>query len=509
MQKNKFLKIAGLVSALIALAWTLVPEISQAESPAYALVERHSSQRPIPLGQEQVVRRNPGFEVPAKIRARVDFWVDIFTRYGKNQVVIHHRDFPQAVFSVLDFTREAEYLNPVQLEKLRKRTEAEEMASLKEEFKRLAVGAASGKRAEKIEAAMRLVPGGRSKYLTVVSDDLIRSQTGIREKYGEAIKRSGRYIHFIEHIFVRDFGLPVELTRLPFIESSFDYQAYSAVGAAGIWQFMRGTGRKYLTINNLLDERRDIHAATRAAAKYFQHAYSTLGTWPLSVTSYNHGIAGVYRKVKSYGSTDLATIIEDPSDRIFGFASSNFYPEFLAALEVYEKRAHYFPDIQEERAVSPYEVRLTRPVTVTSILRQYPSLSLSELQSLNFAVSDTIWRGRYPLPAGYTLKLPERYSGHAPEYAAAPGKESAPPLQASSVYGGITYKIRKGDTLLSIAKRYGASVSEIMELNKISSAKTLKIGKVITVKERSTPAPKRVVVKAKVSTTGKVKKKRK
>jgi membrane-bound lytic murein transglycosylase D len=94
---------------------------------------------------------------------------------------------------------------------------------------------------------MTYVPGGRQKYQRTLNEDLIRSQTGIREKCREALRRSGRYIHAMERIFVQEYGLPVELTRIPFIESSFDYEAYSSVGAAGIWQFMRSTARLYMT----------------------------------------------------------------------------------------------------------------------------------------------------------------------------------------------------------------------------------------------------------------------
>ena len=277
--------------------------------------------------------RHSEFRVSEGLRARVDFWIDIFARYGKHQMVIHHRHYPQAIFGVLDLRQAAQEMGPVQLDLYRKKQEKALVARIERVLTMLAEGGQPTDPFEQhVQSVMRLIPGGPGKYREAIKEELVRSQTGIREKYAEAIRRASRYMHILERIFVRDYGLPMELTRLPFIESSFDYQAYSSVGAAGIWQFMRATGRKYMTINNVVDERRDVIASTRAAARYLQNAYNALGSWPLAVTSYNHGVVGVARKVRRLGTSNITEIIEHPRERLFGFASSNFYPEFLAAL---------------------------------------------------------------------------------------------------------------------------------------------------------------------------------
>src|SRR5205085_11537025 len=103
------------------------------------------------------------------------------------------------------------------------------------------------------------------KFLVAADEKHLRSQRGLRERFAEAIRVSRRYLPEMERIF-RAEGLPVELTRLPLIESCFNLRAYSKVGAAGIWQFMPATGRLFMRVDNVVVERRDPIASTRAAA---------------------------------------------------------------------------------------------------------------------------------------------------------------------------------------------------------------------------------------------------
>ena len=437
------------------------------------------------------------FYVPVKLRPRVNFWIDIFTKYGKNQAVVHHRDFPQAVFGVLDFSEEAERMNAVVLSKHIDKEKKAEVKKVSAVLKRFAAGSEPQNSYEqRIYKAMELVPGGNSKFNDAVKDDLVRTQTGIKEKYRLAMERSTRYLPIIERIFKDEFNLPVELTRLPFVESSFDYQAYSSVGAAGIWQFMPKTAKSYkLTVNALVDERRDVISATRAAAKYMSDAYESLGKWPLAVTSYNHGVTGVYRKTKEAGSTNLADIIEDPRKRYFGFASSNFYPEFLAALEVYKNKEDYFPGIQMETPLKIKEHRLQSAASVQHVASRL-QISPEELQNYNYALAKTIWNGRYKIPAGYNLKVPVEASHHlvalgAPE----------PSSGSSSVVLGVgTYKVRSGDTLSSIAASHGLTISAIRELNDIKGS-FIKVGQTLIVNPNNS-GPKEQKKKMPVAVTG-------
>ena len=464
----------------IAVVGTLLGAVSGvAQAPRDGEAIRATAARPLIVERP----RSPGFEVPLRLRPRVSFWIDVFTKYGKNHAVVHHRDYPQVVFGVFDFGPASAELNPVGLERFRKEQLKNFTTALTRDLEYLATGAAPvTERQRQLVEKMAVVPGGARKYRDAYTEDLIRSQTGIREKYAEAIERSGRYLPFIERIFVRDYGLPIELTRLPFVESSFDYKAYSSVGAAGIWQFMPRTARLYMTVNNLVDERRDPIVASESAAKYLQAAYRRLGTWPLAVTSYNHGVGGVSKAVKKVGTTNIAAIIEHVGDRPFGFASNNFFPSLLAALHVYENRSVYFPGVVIEPTLRFDQVRLTQPVSVGHVVRQL-GISIEELQRLNYALGEAVWRGRYAMPKGYTLKVPAEYGSRlaslkTPEPRPAP---SAPP--ASSVYGGTVYRVRKGDTLSGIAKRFGVSVADLMEINGLGSP-SVRVNDTLIVKKR-------------------------
>jgi membrane-bound lytic murein transglycosylase D len=213
----------------------------------------------------------------------------------------------------------------------------------------------------------------------------------------------------MEQIFVSEYGLPKELTRLPFIESSFDYTAYSSVGAAGIWQFMPRTARSHhLRVGAQIDERRDPIKATRAAAEYLRSAYRSLGSWPLAITSYNHGVGGVRSKVSKAGTDDLAEIIEHPTERYFGFASSNFYPEFLAALEIFDDHKRYFPEIVVEPPLRVVSYPLRSAMSAAYVARQL-GMPIEELREANYAILEPVWLGRAKIPAGYTLRVPVQY----------------------------------------------------------------------------------------------------
>ncbi|NDC39292.1 MAG: LysM peptidoglycan-binding domain-containing protein, partial [Proteobacteria bacterium] len=425
--------------------------------------------------------RSAAFICPPELRPRVDFWIDIFTRYGKNHAVIHHREYPQAVFAVLDFTREAEEMPAAELEKFRKRMVEATIARARGIIRELAAGAAPSSPAERrVADAMKLVPG-RNRYGAILEDpDLIRSQTGIREKGAEAVERSGKYLPEMERIFVREFGLPVELTRLPFIESSFDYRAYSSVGAAGIWQFMPRTGRQFLTINRLVDERRDPLVSTYAAARYLQGGYEALGSWPLAVTAYNHGRAGVARKVREYGTTDIVRLIERPGDKPFGFASSNFYPELLAALDVFDDPHRYFPEVRIASPVEVTRVPLQAAMPISQVARKV-NVSVDELREVNLALADAIWSGRVAVPKGYQVRVP-RQGGVTVARLSEP--EIGAPEQPAKTggYAAAYHRVRKGETLTSIAKRYGTTAEQLASINSLNSLE-LRFGQQLVVAE--------------------------
>lgn len=442
---------------------------------------------------------NDEFKVPAKLRSRVDFWKDIFTKYDKAHIIIHHREYPQIIFNVVNLEDDQAKMNDVQFANYKKAVERHEVEVVKNAIEFLAGNEQPTTQFQRsVATKMAYLGPGSRKYQKVIKDDLIRTQTGIRDKFAASVRRAGRYLPIIERIFVEEHGLPKELTRIPFIESSFDYTAYSSVGAAGIWQFMPKTAKPFMTVNRIVDERRDPIEASRAAAKYLRSAYNRLNSWPLAVTSYNHGVAGVASKVTKLGTNDLFEMIEEPDDKLFGFASSNFFPEFLAAVEIYENYQHYFPGLKLEPPIRAKEVLVQRPVSASAMAQQL-GVGIQSLKALNYALSKGVWEGSYKIPAGYSLKVPDdrdlhvSYSHEAEPRPVVAVSETT--TQSSTIYGGVSYKVRRGDTLITIAKKYGVTVSELKSLNNLTS-NTLGVGRVITVKQKENVPVKKTPVPA-------------
>lgn len=429
------------------------------------------------------------FSVPPILRARVDFWKDIFSTYGASQTVIHHRDFPQIVFGVIDLSQEKAVMSPVAFDRYKDSIEKRTVDDLKAQLLELSTGAAPHTTfQEKAVVLLQDIPGGPSKYKRIVDEDLVRTQTGIRERYAEAVRRASRYLPIMEQIFTAEYGLPKELTRIPFIESSFDYTAYSSVGAAGIWQFMPRTARAHrMMVGRNVDERRDPIKATRAAAEYLRSAYNSLGAWPLAITSYNHGVGGVRAKVRKAGTADLATIIEDRNERYFGFASTNFYPEFLAAVEIFADPQRYFPEVREEAPLQVVSYQVRTPLVASQVASRL-GMSAEDLKEANYALLDTVWSGRARIPAGYTLRVPAHYKDRGD--AVFSGATSSYEFDTPQEPLPATYKVKRGEDLDAIARKVGVSKSSLMRINHLSSDH-VKSGQELRLIESSMPEESR------------------
>jgi membrane-bound lytic murein transglycosylase D len=161
----------------------------------------------------------------------------------------------------------------------------------------------------------------------------VRVQQGLREKWDEGVRRARGLMPRIVSI-LRQHNVPVELAALPMVESAFNPGARSKAGAVGLWQLIKSTGRSYLTITRRRDDRHDPIRSTQAAARLLKDNYEALGSWPLAIVAYNHGKAGIQTAKERVGSDAVEDIIARYNGPRFGFASKNFYSEFLAALEL-------------------------------------------------------------------------------------------------------------------------------------------------------------------------------
>lgn len=424
------------------------------------------------------------FPVPTQLVDAVDFWTSVYTRYHNDQVLLHDEVYLHVVYAVLDLSElEKNGVSEVRKEQIKR----QQIRETTDKYRAILLGLAEGKESKlwpqdsaRVAALFAKVPGGAGKFAAAA--ERIRSQTCLRDRFSEGLFRSGFYMSEIEKVF-RERGLPVDLSRLPFVESLFQWQARSNVAAGGIWQFMPGTGRLFgLRSQAEYDERYDPLRASTAAARLLADNFAALGTWPLAITAYNHGQGGMRRAVRTTGSTDMGIIASTYTGRAFGFASRNFYAEFLAAAKIYANRDHHFPGLESAPPIAYEEFRPAQFVKVGELARR-ADLDLDQLRELNPALSKAVWENRLRLPKGYGLKVP---LGKA---AALQSAYAALPAEAKSErQGGGRHIVRPGDTLGRIASQYGTSVAALQSANRLASAHRLHVGQELIVPGREEPA---------------------
>lgn len=415
------------------------------------------------------------------LKTQVEFWKQVFATYSTRQVVIHDALHLQRIYAVLDFRPladsgasdaeiEAYARDQVQSEKERVRAALLHLHQVGPESPELT---AEERRVGALFADVK----DPMKFLQAAADDRIRSQWGLRERFAAGVEMSRRYLPRMEVIFRRE-GLPVELTRLPLIESCFNVRAYSKVGAAGIWQLMPATARRYMAVNRAVDERRDPITSTRAAALYLKENYEVLGNWPLAVTAYNHGRAGMVNAVSTLGSSDLVEIIRHYHGPAFKFASRNFYAEFLAALDVERNFEDNFGDIH------PHRPLLTEAVAVPDyvnfrVLAKAANTEADTLAELNPGLTRDVVSGRLLVPKGHVLQVPAGTAANfRSRYAALGVKHRQPPARRSRC---VTHRVQRGQTLASIAKRYRTTVAAIQRRNNLRGTSRLRAGQSLVI----------------------------
>ncbi len=392
----------------------------------------------------------------------IAFWKKMFSEYRETQVVFHDRGDLRVVYKVAEFSRGA---RDDKQETERQSTILEEK---KQHFRKLLL--ALSRREPRSEKENRIVTlleelGHKptaSLYLRLARD--LRYQRGLREQFAEGITRSGQYLEAI-HEILREEGVPAELALLPHVESAFQSSAVSKAGAVGIWQFVKGTARSYMTVNRYVDQRFDPLASTRAAARLLRDNYEALGTWPLAITAYNYGRSGMMRAKKRHGA-DMLLIARNYKSRRFGFASRNFYPEFLAAAEIVRNRHLYFSDLTLSPSLE-YELLILPKSYRVTVFEQVDGLDRTLLKECNPFLTSLVWKEGV-LPAGVDLRLPPTTLEAVRE-----ALSKAQPVTSSfelASDGVMIYRVRGGDTVGKIAARFGSSIGAIQRSNGLGNA---------------------------------------
>ena len=246
------------------------------------------------------------------------------------------------------------------------------------------------------------VKGSRRTVFRIAAGN-VRSQLGQKDFFARGLVNSSRYLPYMEEEFKR-LGLPTELTRMPFVESSFNEEARSKVGASGIWQIMPRTGQQYMIVNAQIDERNSPLKATRTAGRLLHSYNHALDSWPLTITSYNHGIGNIQKAIHMAASRDLAQIIYRYHEGDFKFASSNFFTCFLAALYAEKYNELIFKDHPREPLLEREVHKLSGPTRVKD-LQRLAGITPLDLLNLNLDLKAAL-KSNLVLPRGYQIHLP-------------------------------------------------------------------------------------------------------
>ncbi len=321
---------------------------------------------------------NTTFITPPVLAADVDFWIKIYTQYSTQQGVFHYSGNIDKILGELDLTQ---VYARQDWSLIRKEKESELI----------------------VRRQKRLIA---QKY-KIKDVKKIRLQMGLKDRMREAIRISGLYLPMMEKVF-KDKKLPLELTRVVFVESSFNIHAGSKVGASGLWQIMPNVSKKfgYMTVNQ--DLRNHPVYATQLAAKIFKQNYQILKSWPLAITAYNHGVGSLKKIVTKYKSNDIGNLVENVSaKKSFGFASRSFYATYLAALHVEQNANLYFPEpIYKEGELQISYFQLKRKVPYEKLLGLFNN-DQKKLKDFNPHLKGKFLRLGGMIPAQVIVNVPK------------------------------------------------------------------------------------------------------
>jgi membrane-bound lytic murein transglycosylase D len=283
--------------------------------------------------------RSGAFQKPGELEPAVEFWRKTYTVWRRSEVAIHDDRYMDVIYEVMRLPGYVE-------ESLT--SEQKEMVKQRRDFWKAQLSVLESKlrynsllNAIDRQIIAKLKNNGRPLSSVLYgASERVRSQRGTRERFMRGLEISRRYDRQFRKIF-RNAGLPEDLAYLPHVESSFQPAAKSSAGAIGMWQFTKGAAKTFMP-GGRVDLCLDPVASAIGAARYLSYAYSKLGDWPSAITSYNHGVGGMKRAQNQVGR-DFVRIVKTYDGPAFGFASRNYYAQFLAAREIASNPMQYLP----------------------------------------------------------------------------------------------------------------------------------------------------------------------
>jgi membrane-bound lytic murein transglycosylase D len=318
------------------------------------------------------------FTVPPSLKDEVNFWIKIYTQYSTTQGLFHVAGDINSILGEIDLTDI--YLNP-------------KWGPIRREIEAKIV----------IERQRKFI----ARKHGIKDIKTVRLQMGLKDRMQKAIFESGKYLPMMEQIFEEN-NIPKELTRVVFVESSFNTEARSKVGASGLWQIMPNVGHKYKYIQKSYDKRDHPKYATKLAADIFKQNYKILNSWPLAVTSYNFGVGSMLKVRKKMGTTDANQIFSSNNvKKHIGFASRNFYATFLAALQVESHANLYFGEpFMVSKPLNMEYIYLAKDTKYDDLVSKY-KLDYKEFKALNIHIESKFMKKGRTLPKGTLVSVPQ------------------------------------------------------------------------------------------------------
>jgi len=294
---------------------------------------------------------------------------------------------------------------------------------------------------------------------------IIYFQTSARKFTEQTLARSNMYVPIMEKILAEE-GLPHDLVYLPFIESGYKDRAYSWAHAAGFWQFISGTARIWgLERNWWYDERYDFEKATRAAARYLKHLYAEFGDWRLALTAYNGGAGNVRKMMRASRNRG-----KDYWDwKIRNSQMRNFVPKYMAAVIICKQPQRYGFDVQFSEPLEWDVVTIDRSIYLKDIAKS-TGISIKKIRELNPAILRDYTP---PNMESFKLRLPK---GKSAMFFASYGDMKSPKETS-----WVNHRISRGETVSTIASKYGVSQSAIIQANSLKRPYRIIAGRTLMV----------------------------
>ena len=351
------------------------------------------------------------------------------------------------------------------------------------------------RRIQDIYGSRNVVAKGSLNAIPNVMNDYVKAEiesltTGCEKDFFiNAYQRSGRYRKHIEAELAQE-GLPLELAWLPLIESGYNVKALSPARALGLWQFIPSTGYRFgLSRDKYVDERLDPYKSTKAAILYLKELHHLFGDWETVLAAYNCGEGRVLRVINTQ-SINYLDNFWDLYEKL-PRETARYVPRFLATLHIVQNLKHYgLTDIHPESPLEFETFPVSRQLSIKSIADTTGILE-STLKRLNPEL-------RYGIIPGdnYSFKIPQGSSDillsqldDIPETNGLPAETVEQEKAASHQEKLASHKVKRGETLASVAKLYQTSQKNIIQANKLKKSATIKPGMVLLVPPKAQSPP--------------------